>query len=552
MSQGRAHAPDEGDGARQRQRGRGAFFTPQPIANYLAQWAVRSGADRVLDPACGEGALLLATARRLDRLGTACRGLPLLHGIEMYLPSYERAKTLLREAGVAVRLDAADFFKSAPLGAYDAVVGNPPFVRYQALDKDARARALESARKQGVRLSGMSNVWASFLVKAASHVRNDGRLALVLPGQLLSASYAEEIRRFLLRRFSSVRLIVFRARIFPGVQENVLLMLAEGSGGCEHIEVHRAGRVEGLLSPDALDWYPYTPRSGEKWSHALLEDEVLATHRALAAEGFEGLGAWGRVYLGAVTGNNGFFALSRAAVLELGLGPEELLRISPPGAKHLRAPVFTARDWERLAADNACCYLFVPQKDSSASAKAYIAQGEEFGEDVGFKCRTRTPWWRVPLVRRPDMVLTCMDWEYPRLVGNQAGVHVLNSVYGVALHPERREAGMRLLPMAYLNSVTLLDAELVGRSLGGGAIKIVPREAERLYVPSLERVRTLEVALRTLAPRIEAHIRCGELHQAVHVVDSILFAQVPRRDVARIREARVMLYRHRRATTLAA
>src|SRR4051812_49381628 len=37
-----------------KRKARGAFFTPPLLAAFLAEWAVRAPADRVLDPSCGE------------------------------------------------------------------------------------------------------------------------------------------------------------------------------------------------------------------------------------------------------------------------------------------------------------------------------------------------------------------------------------------------------------------------------------------------------------------------------------------------------------------
>ena len=69
---------------------------------------------------------------------------------------------------------------------------------------------------------------------------------MVLPAELLSVNYAREVRRFLLRRFGRVRLIMFEERVFPGVQEEVLLLLAEGNGGAQCLEVHQARNVKSL------------------------------------------------------------------------------------------------------------------------------------------------------------------------------------------------------------------------------------------------------------------------------------------------------------------
>src|SRR5262245_2113456 len=47
---------------------RGAFFTADVICSFITAWAVRSGTDRVLEPACGEAAFLAAAASRFGEL----------------------------------------------------------------------------------------------------------------------------------------------------------------------------------------------------------------------------------------------------------------------------------------------------------------------------------------------------------------------------------------------------------------------------------------------------------------------------------------------------
>lgn len=40
------------------QKLRGGYYTPQPIADFLAWWAIRSPSDSVLEPSCGDGILV--------------------------------------------------------------------------------------------------------------------------------------------------------------------------------------------------------------------------------------------------------------------------------------------------------------------------------------------------------------------------------------------------------------------------------------------------------------------------------------------------------------
>src|SRR5438552_16932890 len=65
------------------QKLRGGYYTPQPIAEFLAHWAIQTPSSQVLEPSCGDGALLQAAAKTLIELGTNSNELTyLLHGIE--------------------------------------------------------------------------------------------------------------------------------------------------------------------------------------------------------------------------------------------------------------------------------------------------------------------------------------------------------------------------------------------------------------------------------------------------------------------------------------
>ena len=113
-------------------KARGAFFTPESVARYVTEWAVRSPTDRVLEPSCGEAAFLLEAGGRLDSLG-APKGLPgLLHGAELHAHSADIASGLLRDAGHESKIAVGDFLRREPVAAYDAVIGNPPYGRQES------------------------------------------------------------------------------------------------------------------------------------------------------------------------------------------------------------------------------------------------------------------------------------------------------------------------------------------------------------------------------------------------------------------------------------
>jgi adenine-specific DNA-methyltransferase len=536
-----------GMGDRGHRKARGAFFTPPAISRYLVDWAVQSATDTVLEPSCGEASFLLPAARRLESLpDRSLFAFDQLHGVEIHEESANEAQALLRAEGYSAKVTVSDFFEYASADKFSAVVGNPPFVRYQNFSGAARARSLEAALAQGVRLSGLASSWAAFVIKAAFHVAPQGRLALVLPAELLSVGYAAEVRRFLLSRFSRVRLIMFEVRVFPEVLEEVVLLLAEGSGGARCFEVYQTRDAESLEAVELATWKTHVPGEDEKWTPALLAHNAFATYRDLAASSFEELSAWGSAYLGAVTGNNDFFSFTADEATALGLAETDLIRISPPGSRHMRGLAITEAAWKQLARDGGRCYLLSPKGEPSAAALSYIAQGEKDGVAATYKCRVRSPWWRVPLVAKPDLFLTYMNHDRPRLVTNSVGADIVNSIYGVRLNEGRRGIGRDLLPVASLNSVTLLGAEIVGRAYGGGLLKMEPREADKLPLPSLERVTRFENELRLVKPQLAHALRRGDLMAAVEKVDALLLADVPEADLKALRIAREMLFERRR------
>ena len=399
-----------------------------------------------------------------------------------------------------------------------------------------------------MRLSALSSSWAPFLVHATSFLAPAGRLAFVLPAELLTVNYAAPVRRFLMQRFARVRLVLFEERVFPGVLAEVVLLLAEGCGPTNHCELHQAKNLDSLHTPDSMTWTP--DAAGSPWLTALLPAHTASLYADLAkSDRFSTLLEWGDTYLGMVTGNNRYFTLPAARVNDLGLQCDDVLKISPPGSRHLPGLSFTTSAWEELARTGASTYLFAPNPEQlSTAALRYIAAGKAADVHTAYKCRVRSPWWKVPHVTMPDAFFTSMNHETPRIVTNRARVLFLNSVHGIVFASGRRRIGRDLLPIALLNSMTLLGAELVGRAYGGGLLKLEPKEATRLPLPSFDALRAAAPALRRLRDTLAQHLHNGDLTHAVKAVDKALLSDSMKlhpRHIDRLRAARRALFGRR-------
>lgn len=503
---------------------RGAFFTPAGIPEFVASWAIRAGTDRVMEPSAGDAAFLIAAVQRISKLRRSRGSEPEVDGVEIHAHSASVARQRVREAGGKAHVREGDFFQVVPQPVYDAVIGNPPYIRYQNFSGEARAKSRQAALRGGVALTGLASSWAAFTIHSALFLKKGGRLGLVLPAELLSVNYAAPVRQFLFDRFRSVELVLFSEQVFPEAEADVVLLLADGyaEGPTNYATIRQAKNAEKLASLErGQTWKPSDPAG--KWTGSLVSQAALDALSTLRSAGhFAPLETWGDTTLGIVTGNNKYFAVSPARAKELGLESGELLPLSPPGSSHLRGLTLSPALLADLGRDGQSTLLFYPKVKPSKEAAAYIEDGHRTGVDSAYKCRVRKVWYRVPLVRPADLLLTCMNADTPRLVTNEADAYHLNSVHGVYLRDAVREIGRELLPLASMNSATLMHAEMAGRAYGGGILKLEPREADLWAVPSAAHVRSRAAALRAVSKRVADRLAKGELMGAVDLVDRVL------------------------------
>ena len=453
-------------------RALGSYYTPAALAEPLLRWALRSGSDSVLDPSCGDGAFLTRAVDRLLALGADPRRLPdQVAGVDLDPRAVARANGALlsRHPGLRwSRLAEGDFFDLAG-GAYDAVVGNPPYVRTQGRAAADKRRALAAAKAAGVALSADASLWAPFVAVAATLVKPGGRLAMVLPREALFVNYARPVLAALERRFARVELEPLEGEWFDGALVKVALLRAEGEGG--------------------------TSRPRESWVWSRVPD-VGRCRAALESPALAPLSELCTTLVGVVTGDVDYFL------------PDAPLPFRVPAVDSPSRMAGTT-----LRADDALPRLLQIPKGYAgghAALDRYLELGRERGVDRGYKCRTRSPWYSV---RRqlppPELFLGYLVKRRPRLAANLAGAHSTNNVHRLFA---KGDVDAPALAAAGMNAATRLSIELLGRVSAAGALKIEPGDAPKIRLPR----GTSGVP----AAAIDAALRAGRDAEAFDLADA--------------------------------
>jgi adenine-specific DNA-methyltransferase len=514
----------------------GAFYSPPSLVEPMVAWALNLADQSVLDPSCGDGVFLEAAAHRLLELGSGSeRAASLLHAVDLNPDAVWITRERV-EAELGVPFENArvsSFFSLPPPGVLfgppagvDVILGNPPYIRYQEFAGGTRAEALERAAHAGVQLNRLASSWAHFVAHAMAFLRPGGRLALILPAELIHTTYAAPLRVELRRSFEEVHVISFRRSVFPEVQEEVVLLLAAGKG-------HGPGRL-GLVEADtASDLAELSSilagaevfASGEepeKWIPGYTAHPGVATLEHLQSlELLRPLGDIGKASIGFVSGANEYFVLTEEEAVHWRL-PESSLRPALIRARQIPGLQITSAD---VRSQGERCLLWIPGERPTRAERIYIQRGEDLGYAARYKCRVRTPWYRVPGVMVPDAFLTYMSDAVPRLCFNQAQVVSSNTLHTIRL-PRIPAALHKAFVVAFYNSATLLSCERTGRSYGGGVLKLEPREADRLLVPSADLVARHKSALLKVALKADAALRSGRegsLDEVIAAVDAVLF-----------------------------
>lgn len=474
----------------------GVYYTPAPIANFLAQWIDEIQPKRVLEPSCGEGAFL-------EALATLGEDRDPVDAVAVDIdPSALKAVQAKCDAGKLACFKTAlvegDFLQYSVTALknearFDAVLGNPPFIRYQYLEKQYQEATERIFEEAGLKFTRHTNAWVPFVLQGVRLLRPGGRLGMVIPAEIMHVLHANSLRAFLLKTCEEVAVVHLEDLFSDDVLQGVVLLLCtkrqETTTRGAKIAFPHAGTLD-LVNGHAVNFlhsiqFMPADKLDYKWMEGLLtSEEVEVYEKAKSLANVHRFADLASVDVGIVTGANSFFLVPDSTVKEYGLA-----RFAHPmfgRSSHVRGVQVRDSDIEENRKQGLPSnFIYFPAVEKAKlpeKVRAYISLGEKQKLHTRYKCRIRKPWYVVPSVWAAGVAMLKRAHDIPRLILNEARAYTTDTAYRIKMHALYEKKGARLV-WNFVNSLTALSAELEGRHYGGGVIELVPSEIERLLVP---------------------------------------------------------------------
>jgi adenine-specific DNA-methyltransferase len=490
------------------QKLRGGYYTPPDLAAYIARWALENEPQQVLEPSCGDGAFIQAI------LDVGITNELSFTGFE--ISAHEAAKARKRgQAGPSLKTKilGADFLEWAlsqlVVGAqqFDAVMGNPPFIRYQYLTGESQKKAEQIFKVLGLPFTKHTNAWVPFVLASIAMLKPGGRLGMILPSEIVHVTHAQSLRTYLGNLCSRLLIIDPEEIWFDGTLQGAVILFAEKKHAIsDQVDGLGIVKVKGreFLEQSPSRLFDQTPRiNGKtvigKWTRALLSSSELRLLENIRDRSdvhlFDDIA---EVDVGIVTGANKFFLVDDATVRQYGL--QEFAH--PMFGRSEHCPGIIYDEQQHLANEqkgNPTNFIWFKTviKNPTKSVREYLRMGEEQNLHTRYKCRIRNPWYSVPSVRSTEIGMLKRSHDTPRLIHNRIDAYTTDTAYRISTKKFRPE----LLIYCFINSLTALSAELEGRHYGGGVLELVPSEIEKLLVPVPTKARPdlskLDTLIRT-------------------------------------------------------
>lgn len=434
----------------------GAFYTPAELANYLISRCPNKAIGAILDPACGEYALLKAA---YVKYGSKIKRLV---GCD---------KRLIKTAHCGIRFVHLDFFEYHPKKQYDLIVENPPYIKASRCTSLCRRWA--DKYKQFSNIDKRADLWAYFLLKSIVHLRNGGSLAAILPWAFLQANYSSTIRRILLGNFKSISVQVLTKSHFSDTTQKVVLLWLSGKGKKnKDIKICISDELEECSKTRFVDI------DGCMWISGLGIRIPKIYKGNFVGNDVRPLGDLCDIKIGLVPGATSFFIKTLEQMRKLNVSEVDCQCIVT-STREIGSLILQEKSGLKR--------LMTITDEDVEKYRGMIEEGEKNGLHERRHCKNRKCWYSIVVPSHtPDAFFSYRTSSIPILTINKLGVWCTNALHAIFFHENDVSVSqIQWIQISLLSAFSLLDIELLAKTYGKDVLKIEPNALKkvRVYCP---------------------------------------------------------------------
>ena len=395
--------------------------------------------------------------------------------------------TAVPEDVIDWRLEFAEVF--ALRGGFDIAIANPPYVRYQKIDRDLKAKL---KRLYGAATVGQSDLYCHFYVRALQLLRLGGAHVFVCSNSWLDVAYGAKLQEYLLgnahveaiyesaveRQFSTAdinTMISIMRKVGSGENAMTRFISLRGEFGTavsnsdERVEIEKSRSflsATGTLSGDYI---------GDKWGAKYLRSPSIY-HQVTEkySDKLVRIGEISDVRYGIITGANSFFYLDSHAVERWKIEDRFLLPVLTTPKEALCLTI----DHDNLPHQVFYCH---EDKDALRGTRAlsYIEWGESQGFHNKSACRPRKRWYDLGTRVPAHLAINTLIGSVARTFLSKQALLFDQTLYTIA----PISASAPSVCVAMNSTVTQMMVNLGGRTnFGGGLLRLAAYEVASLSI----------------------------------------------------------------------
>ncbi|MEJ6949920.1 HsdM family class I SAM-dependent methyltransferase [Natronospora cellulosivora (SeqCode)] len=471
---------------------KGQFFTPSYIAEFMVDWIMEDYKDsyNILDPALGTGIFLEKIIKKKKH---------------MNFHAYEKDQYLYKlSTDIFPCSDQIKIFNDDYLinwgKKYDTIISNPPYLIYKKYNSKKLIKYFN--QKLDINLSGFSNLYILFLLKSLYELKENGRMAYIIPSDFMNADYGVEIKK-IIKEFASLRHVIFlNYNIFEPVTSSSILLF-------ENKKIKNKRKISFLNIKSKKEFLNFFE---DKDSLNSLNNLNVNNKKSIVLEKIDPEKKWtfyylrkrkkhyknlvplskyARVHRGIATGANKFFLLNSVEKEARKIKKKYLLPCLSR-AIYAKNDFFIKEDWDKLLKEEKKVYLLNAHQEDGQdeNIKEYIKYGSRAAYDRRYLTSNRKPWYSIENIAPAEILVKVFNRGKISFIINEAAVYNLTAFH--CIYPEKKEY-FSLLKAYLLTDLAKDIIEENARTCGNGLKKFEPNDISNSYILDLSIINKKDV-----------------------------------------------------------